>query len=111
MILNGGELDGVRLLSRKTVELMTTNSLGNSYAAFRPTSGDKYGYGFGIRTERGQYNELESMGSLGWDGGRKTRFWIDPEEELIGIFMTQLRGGTWRIHQTFRNLTYQAIID
>lgn len=111
MILNGGELDGVRLLSRKTVDLMTTNSIGEAYSAFRPTSGDKYGYGFGIRTERDKYNEMESNGTLMWDGGRKTRFWIDPEEGMIGILMTQLRGGNWRIHQIFRNLAYQAIVD
>jgi CubicO group peptidase (beta-lactamase class C family) len=111
MILNGGELDGVRLLSRKTVELMTTNSIGGAYSAFRPTSGDKYGYGFGIRTERDKYNEMESNGTLMWDGGRKTRFWIDPQEQMIGILMTQLRGGNWRIHQIFRNLAYQAIVD
>ena len=111
MILNGGELDGVRLLSRKTVDLMTTNSIGDAYSAFRPTSGDKYGYGFGIRTERDKYNEIESNGTLMWDGGRKTRFWIDPEEEMIGILMTQLRGGNWRIHQIFRNLAYQTIVD
>jgi len=111
MILNGGELEGVRLLSRKTVDLMTTNSIGDAYSAFRPTSGDKYGYGFGIRTERDKYNEMESNGTLMWDGGLKTRFWIDLEEQMIGIFMTQLRGGNWRIHQIFRNLAYQAIVD
>ena len=61
--------------------------------------------------ERDKYNEMESNGTLMWDGGRKTRFWIDPEEEMIGILMTQLRGGNWRIHQVFRNLAYQTIVD
>ena len=111
MILNGGELDGVRVLSRKTVELMTANSLGEKYAPFRFVSGDKYGYGFYIRTERGIFDELESLGTLGGGGAHKTRYWIDPEEQMICIIMMQLRGGNWRIHHAFRNLAYQAIID
>jgi CubicO group peptidase (beta-lactamase class C family) len=111
MILNGGELDGVRILSRKTVELMTTNSLGAGYAPFRVVSGDKYGYGLYIRTERGVYDEIESMGTLGGGGGLKTRYWIDPEEQMICILMAQLRGGNWRMHHRFRNLVYRAIID
>jgi CubicO group peptidase (beta-lactamase class C family) len=111
MILNGGELDGVRILSRKTVELMTTNSLGEGYGPFRAVSGDKYGYGLYIRTERGVYDEIESIGTLGGGGGLKTRYWIDPAEQMICILMTQLRGRNWRIHHTFRNLAYQAIVD
>lgn len=112
MILNGGELDGVRLLSRKTVELMTTSSIGELFAPFRAGSGDKFGYGFGIRTERGPYDEVESLGTLGWDGALYTRFWIDPEEELIGVFMAQSRG-SWRtdLLGKARVLVYQAIVD
>ncbi len=112
MILNRGELDGVRLLSRKTVELMTTNSIGNLYAPFRANTGDKFGYGFGIRTERGPYDEIESIGTLGWDGALYTRFWIDPEEDLIGVFMAQSRG-SWRtdLLGKARVLVYQAIVD
>lgn len=112
MILNNGELDGVRILGRKTVELMSTNSIGDLYAPFRPNSGDKYGYGFGIRTERGEFDELESLGILGWDGAFYTRFWIDPKEELIGVFMSQMNG-YWdkELITKFRVLTYQAIVD
>jgi len=111
MILNGGKLDGVRILSRKTVELMTTNSLGEGYAPFRVVSGDKYGYGLYIRTERGVYDEIESMGTLSGGGGLKTRYWIDPEEQMICILMAQLRGGNWLMHHKFRNLAYQAIVN
>jgi CubicO group peptidase (beta-lactamase class C family) len=111
MMLNGGELDGVRLLSRKTVELMTTNSIGDLYSAFRSTSGDKYGFGVGIRTERGQHDEIESIGTYMWDGGTRTRFWVDPSEELIGIFMAQLRTRGWALQQRYRVLVYQAIVD
>ncbi len=110
MILNGGKSNGVRYLSRKTVELMTTNSIGDLYAAFRITSGDKFGYGFGIRTERGVYDELESLGIVGWDGAFHTRCWIDPKEDLIGVFMIQSDAST-KINTRFRVLTYQAIDD
>jgi CubicO group peptidase (beta-lactamase class C family) len=110
MILNKGQLNGVRLLSRKTVELMTENSIGDLYPPFRETSGDKFGYGFGIRTERGKYDELESLGIIGWDGAFHTRMWIDPKEDLIGIFMIQSDAST-KINTRFRVLTYQAIAD
>jgi len=111
MILNGGELNGVRILGRKTVELMSTNSIGDLYAPFRQHSGDKFGYGFGIRTERGVYDELESPGILGWDGAFYTRFWIDPKEDLIGIFMTQSRDWSLDLITKYRVLVYQAIVE
>ena len=110
MILNKGRLNGVRFLSRKTVELMTTNSIGDLYAPFRVTSGDKFGYGFGIRTERGVFDELESLGIVGWDGAFHTRCWIDPAEDLIGIFMIQSDAST-KINTRFRVLVYQSIAD
>lgn len=110
MLLNGGKYPGGRLLSRKTVELMSTNSIGDLYAAFRVTSGDKFGYGLGIRSERGVYDELESLGILGWDGAFHTRFWIDPKEDLIGVFMIQSDAST-KINTRFRVLAYQAIDD
>jgi CubicO group peptidase (beta-lactamase class C family) len=82
------------------------------YAPFPANSGDKFGYGFGIRTERGEHDELESLGTLGWDGALYTRFWIDPQEELIGIFMAQSKA-SWGTHLLgkFRVLVYQAIVD
>ncbi len=114
MILNGGVLDGVRLLSPKSVELMTSNSIGDLYSAFRHWSGDKYGLGFGIRTERGTYDELESVGTVGWDGAYYTRFFIDPDEELIGIFLSQCTG-CWRqdhdLITKFRVAVFQSIIE
>jgi CubicO group peptidase (beta-lactamase class C family) len=112
MILNGGKLDGVRLLSRKTIELMTTNSIGELYSAFPTNSGDKFGYGLGIRTERGQSDELESLGILGWDGAYYTRFWIDPKEDMVCIFMSQMNS-YWEstLINTYRVLVYQAIDD
>lgn len=112
MILNNGELDGVRILGRKTVELMTTNSIGDLHAPFPYNSGDKMGYGFGIRTQRGEFDELESLGIIGWDGAYFTRFWIDPKEKLVGVFMTQMKD-YWDtdLAAKYRVLVYQAIAD
>jgi CubicO group peptidase (beta-lactamase class C family) len=114
MILNGGVLEDVRLLSPKSVELMTSNSIGALYAAFRQKSGDKFGLGFGIRTERGTYDELESIGIFGWDGTYYTRFFIDPSEEIIGIFLSQCAGCWGQDHDLiakFRVLMYQSLLE
>ncbi|MBN1291953.1 MAG: beta-lactamase family protein [Candidatus Latescibacteria bacterium] len=114
MLLNGGELDGVRILSRKTVELMTHDTTGGidilrESDDTRATHGDRYGFGVGIRFYPG---DIESVGTFGWGGAYHTLFWIDPKEELIGIFMSQIRGeGDKSQHRKFRILTYQAIID
>ncbi len=114
MILNRGALDGARILSPKSVELMTSNSIGELYSAFPHNSGDKFGLGFGIRTERGTYDELESVGTFGWDGAYYTRFFIDPGEDLIGIFMSQTAGGYAHEHDLatrFRVLVFQSILE
>ena len=84
------------------------------YSAFPHYIGDKFGLGFGIRTERGTYDELESIGTFGWDGAYYTRFFVDPGEELIGIFMSQTGGGYARDHDLatrFRVLVFQSILD
>jgi CubicO group peptidase (beta-lactamase class C family) len=114
MLLNKGELEGKRILSPKTIELMTSNSIGDLYV-FNPNRhngimGDKFGLGFAIRTERGVYDELESLGTFGWDGAFYTRFFVDPKEDLIGIFMSQV-DSYWdeNLIGKFRVLVYQAI--
>ncbi len=116
MLLNKGELNGKRIVSRKTIELMTSNSIGSLYI-FNPFKhngimGDKFGLGFGIRTERGVYDELESLGSFGWDGAFYTRFWIDPKEDLFGIFLSQV-DAYWEenLIGKFKVLVYQSIND
>ena len=113
MLLNGGELDGVRILSPKTVQLMTTNAIGDLTGPFPTNSGDKMGYGLGIRASRGTWDELESLGIFGWDGAFYTRFWADPAENLIGLFMTQIGGAVRQTGLTnrYRVLVYQAIMD
>jgi CubicO group peptidase (beta-lactamase class C family) len=116
MLLNKGLFNNTRILSRKTVELMTANSIGDIFIytsfAHNGIMGDKFGLGFGIRTQHGLFDELESMGSFGWDGAFYTRFWIDPKEDLFGIFMSQV-DSNWdeTLIGKYKNLVYQALND
>jgi len=90
MLLNNGELDGVRVLSRKTVELMTaTNHIGDFDAKFLHSEGWKFGLGFAIQKDRSHDVDSGSVGTFEWAGIYSTRFSIDPKEEKITIFMSQ----------------------
>jgi CubicO group peptidase (beta-lactamase class C family) len=90
MLLNKGELDGVRLLSRKTVELMTeTNHIGDFDAKFLHSEGWKFGLGFAIQQDRSHDVDSGDKGVYEWAGIYSTRFSIDPKEEKITIFMSQ----------------------
>lgn len=101
MLLNKGELDGVRLLSRKTVELMTaTNHIGNFDATFLHDHGWKFGLGFAIQQDRSHDVDAGDVGVFEWAGIYSTRFSVDPKEEKITIFMSQtspfnLHFGLW----------------
>jgi CubicO group peptidase (beta-lactamase class C family) len=107
MLLNGGELDGVRLLSPKTVELMTSNHNGSLYQEGR----FGFGLGFEITEHVGRSGRPGSVGEFGWGGAYLTQYWADPKEQLVAVFMTQLRpAGTINIQQTFRALVYQSIV-
>ena len=111
MMLNGGELDGVRLLSPKTVRLMTANHIGDLGVWLR---GPGYGFGLGysVVTDLGRSAMPASLGSYSWGGAFCTVFWVDPREELIGILMTQVRPYTHlNIRQDLQTLAYQAIVD
>jgi CubicO group peptidase (beta-lactamase class C family) len=106
MILNGGKLEGTRLLSRKTVELMTHDQLGK----ISPDSG--FGLGFGVSGEKAPLEEVGSPGNYGWGGFFYTEFVIDPKEELIAIFMAQLHPtGGLNVNRVFETLAVQSIID
>ena len=106
MMLNGGELDGVRLLSRKTVELMTVNH----YAKMDVDSG--FGLGFSVVRDESDLREVGSVGTFGWGGFFFTNFFIDPQEQMIGIFMCQLHpAGGLDLGGRIRILCYQAIAD
>lgn len=107
MLLNEGELDGVRLLSPKSVELMRANHLGDRYR--RDTDG--FGLGFWVNGDLGYYGELGSEGAYGWGSAYYPQYLIDPEQNLIAFFMTQLRpAGSLNLNQKFKPLVYQALL-
>ncbi|HVS64479.1 MAG TPA: serine hydrolase domain-containing protein [Thermoanaerobaculia bacterium] len=110
MMLNGGELDGVRLLSPKTVELMTTSHLGDIPMGLG-RGGYGFGLGFAVATDLGEIGELTSEGEYNWGGAAGTAFWIDPQEELIGIYMVQIIPHRTSLGGDFKRLTYQAIVE
>ena len=108
MILNGGELDGVRVLGRKTVELMSVNHLGD--VSFSPGSG--FGLGFSVLMDLGARGTSGSVGELAWGGAYHSRYWIDPVEDLLVVYMTQLiPAGSVDDHPKIRELIYQALVD
>lgn len=107
MLLNEGELDGVRLLSPKTVELMHANHTGDKYR--RDTTA--FGLGFWVNEDPGAYGELGTEGAYGWGSAYFPQYLVDPKERLIAIFMTQLRpAGSVDLNQRFKVLTYQALV-
>jgi CubicO group peptidase (beta-lactamase class C family) len=111
LMLNGGELDGVRLLGRKTVELMTVNHIGD-LPVWLTGLGYGFGLGYSVVKDIGQTGQAGSIGNYGWGGAFCTYFWVDPVEELIGIVMTQVRPYTHlNIRQEFQVLANQAIVD
>jgi len=92
MLLNGGELDGIQILSRKSVELMTSDQLGTGIAhapLYFPGPGYGFGLAFAVRTAPGEAASLGSVGDYWWVGVYGTSFFVDPKERLIGIYMMQ----------------------
>ncbi|WP_299078593.1 serine hydrolase [uncultured Paraglaciecola sp.] len=108
MMLNGGQLNGKRLLSPKTVELMTANHLAGLPMGDNPGVG--FGLGFGISLDQGTVGEAGSTGSYSWGGAAGTKFWIDPQENLIGIFMVQNFPPVVDVGEKFKVMTYQTIV-
>lgn len=116
MLLNKGEWEGERLLSRKTVEFMTMNHVPPALMPLRsgpdPVRGSGFGLGFRVVVNVAQSGLLGSEGMYAWGGAANTSFWIDPKEELIGILMAQYMPAFQnRATDDFVNLAYQAIID
>ena len=109
MLLNGGQLEGQRLLGRKTVELIRSDHLGDIALPRRPGYG--FGLGFAVRTQPGLATIPGSVGEFNWGGAYGTTFWIDPQEEFIGVFMIQLRPSPRPYSREFKGLAYQAIAD
>ena len=110
MMLNGGELDGVRILGRKTVELMASNHTGNLFVASRGP-GHGFGLGVSVLVDLGASGQLGSEGMFGWGGAFNTVTFVDPKEDLVGILMSQLRPNNHlNIRRDFQTLLYQALI-
>ncbi|MFO1502835.1 MAG: serine hydrolase domain-containing protein [Steroidobacteraceae bacterium] len=117
MLVNSGELDGVRLLSRKTVDLMDSNHLPEGVARGSATGGKVRGegYGLGVRvvTDPAQAGNLTSAGTFGWSGAAGTHFFVDRTEDLVAVFMVQKMGSAdgAAMSAQFETLVYQSIVD
>jgi len=111
MMLNGGELEGTRIISRKTVELMTVNHTGEK-GIWLTGPGYGFGLGYAVVTDLGLSGTPRSEGSYFWSGAFGTIFWVDPSEQLIGILLQQLRPYTHlNIRPDLATMTYQAVVD
>lgn len=111
MLLNHGELEGVRLLGRKTVESMFQNHLPPGVFVDQNPA---YGFGLGgsVVLDVAQTRMLGSQGLWAWGGAANTKFWIDPQEQLIGILMLQfMPNDLYLTEADYRNLVYQALVD
>ena len=121
MLLNKGELDGTRILGRKTVEFMTTNhlptggdltSMGRSRFSETSYDGIGFGLGFSVMLDPARAHVIGSPGEFAWGGAASTMFWVDPQEELIAMLLTQLiPSSTYPIRREMKALTYQALVD
>jgi len=111
MMLNGGELNGNRIISRKTVELMTVNHVGQNAPSFFG-GGVSFGLGYYVVSDVGERGVPGSVGEYGWGGAYHSTYWVDPEEELVVVYMAQLiPSGGLDDHGKLRTLVYQAIED
>ncbi len=121
MLLNGGTLDGNRLVSRKTIEFMRLNHLpgDKTMAEMAPSGfselaseGTGFGLGFAVTLDPAELQQIGSVGNYSWGGAASTYFWIDPEEDLIAILMTQLYpSSTYPLRPQLQQLVYAAIED
>jgi CubicO group peptidase (beta-lactamase class C family) len=111
MMLNGGELDGVRLLAPATVSLMLENHTG-TMPLWLPGPGMGFGLGYAIVVDRGAAATPLSNGAAYWGGAYCTTFWIDRSQDLVAVLMTQIRPyNHLNIQRDFQNLVYQAVIE
>jgi CubicO group peptidase (beta-lactamase class C family) len=111
MLLNGGMLDGVRIIGRKTLQLMASNHLDPSVKleSHLVPAGHSFGLGFAVRTQDGMAPFAGSVGQFFWSGMAGTFFWIDPKEELFAVFMSQGPGQREYFRTLVRSLVYAAV--
>jgi CubicO group peptidase (beta-lactamase class C family) len=111
MLMNGGRSGKVRILSRKTVELMTRNHIGDR-PVWLTGPGNGFGLGFGVVMDRGQTHNMATEGSYTWGGAFCTYWWNDPKENLFGMMLTQVRPyDHLNIRMDFQTIATQAIDD
>src|SRR5258705_6059973 len=115
MLLNGGELDGVRILSPATIKRMTTNALpsnirfaGYASGGVGPRAGATWGLGFAVRSDGAWSLVPGSVGSFNWMGASGTYFWVDPAEQLVVVQMIHVSCGSGPFQRMLRNLAYGA---
>jgi len=112
MLLNGGTYNGVRLLARNTVRMMTMNQIGDLFVDLGVKTENKFGFGFSIITEKGSRLGPSQAGTYAWGGVFSTSYWVDPKEDMIVLIYRQM----WGPHvadtdKAFKPLVYQAIND
>ena len=110
MLVNSGQLNGKRLLSPRTVDLMSSNHVGDLYAGVGQR---QKGMGFGLTVEvvmdNVSANRRESNGSFGWDGAFGTHFWVDRKDQRVGLLMSQEPVAA--MSRDFENAVMQAIVE
>jgi CubicO group peptidase (beta-lactamase class C family) len=115
MLGHGGELDGERIVGRKTLELMHTNRLAAALLPWEIMGMPSPGFGFGLGSRAmldvAASQGPGSIGEFGWAGAAKTYYWVDPAEDLVALFMAQYMTGPEQPDRTFRSVVYQAIVD
>jgi CubicO group peptidase (beta-lactamase class C family) len=115
MLANGGELNGARILGRKTLELMHSNVVPAGLLPLEIGGLPMPGYGFGLGSrvlmDVAQSGAPGSVGEFGWSGAAKTHYWVDPKEEMVGLFMTQSMMSFDLPELDLRALAYQAVED
>jgi CubicO group peptidase (beta-lactamase class C family) len=111
MLLNGGVLDGTRIIGRKTLQQMASNHLGPHVKVDSPLmpAGHGFGLGFAVRTDQGMAPFTGTVGQYFWSGMAGTFFFIDPAEDLFTVFMMQGPGQREYIRSMLRNLVYAAV--
>ncbi|MGI9287370.1 MAG: serine hydrolase, partial [Pseudomonadales bacterium] len=117
MLRAGGSYNGVRILGSKTVQFMTMNHLSNKvlnegateFPAAHLYPGHSFGLGVSVITQPGLAQVISSKGAYSWGGAADTKFWIDPEEDLVAILMTQLMRSPWDTRYQMKLATYQAL--
>ncbi|MEN3974838.1 serine hydrolase domain-containing protein [Emcibacter sp. SYSU 3D8] len=112
MLLNGGELDGVRLLSPKTVQLMTTGQISHERRGYMLVGLPGYDMGLtmAVLEDVGESHLPGSAGEFNWAGAASTHFFVDPKEKIVAVLITQMFPDQYKMRQELKNLTYQALV-